>query len=144
MPKQAEIDEAYRHLKERAGPHASRSCKRGISPRTTLLRRLRHRSPPPAGGVPYGRGWRVFPSPSPPPIILVPYDVPRELEIAIAEFVEFYNHRTYHKALKDITPADMLAGRQNEILGRRREVKDRTINRRKLSNQALNEQLRPA
>ena len=74
----------------------------------------------------------------------LPYDVPKELEVAIGEFVEFYNHRRYHKALKDITPADMLAGRRDEILGRRREVKDRTINRRRLSNHALREQLRPA
>ena len=74
----------------------------------------------------------------------VPYDVPRELEVAIGKFVDFYNYRRYHKALKDITPADMLAGRQNEILGKRREVKDRTITRRKLSNQALREQLRSA
>ena len=70
--------------------------------------------------------------------------MPRELEIAIAEFVEIYNHRRYHKALKDITPADMLAGRRAEILGRRKDVKDRTIPRRKLSNTALREQLTPA
>ena len=74
----------------------------------------------------------------------LPYDVPRELEVAIREFVEFYNHRRYHKALKDITPADMLAGRRDEILGRRKEAKDRTINRRRLSNHALREQLKPA
>ena len=69
----------------------------------------------------------------------VPYDVPRELEVAIGKFVDFYNYSRYHKALKDITPADMLAGRRDEILGRRREVKDRTIVRRKLSNKALRE-----
>ena len=74
----------------------------------------------------------------------LPYDVPRKLEVAIGEFVDFYNHRRYHKALKDITPADMLAGRRAEILGRRKEVKDRTIVRRKLSNKALREQLTPA
>ena len=67
---------------------------------------------------------------------LAPYDVPRELEAAIGEFVAFYNHRRYHKALRDITPADMMAGR--------REVKDRTINRRRLSNHVLREQLAPA
>ena len=71
----------------------------------------------------------------------VPYDVPRELEAAIGEFVQFYNHRRYHKALMDITPADMLAGRRDEILGRRREAKARTISQRRLSNQALREQL---
>ena len=46
----------------------------------------------------------------------LPYDVPKDLEQAIGEFVDFYNHRRYHKALKDITPADMLAGRRDEIL----------------------------
>ena len=74
----------------------------------------------------------------------VPYDVPRELEAAIGEFVAFYNHRRYHKALNDITPADMLAGNRDEILGRRKEVKDRTISRRRSSNHVLREQLAPA
>jgi putative transposase len=74
----------------------------------------------------------------------LPYDVPRELEVAIGKFVDFYNYRRYHKSLRDITPADMLAGRRDEILARRREAKDRTINQRKLSNQALREQFRPA
>ncbi len=74
----------------------------------------------------------------------MPYDVPRELEVAIGKFVDFYNYRRYHKALKDITPADMLVGRREEILCRRREVKDRTINRRKLSNHVLREQLTTA
>ena len=74
----------------------------------------------------------------------LPYDVPRELEVAIGRFVDFYNYRRYHKALKDIIPADMLAGRRDEILASRREAKDRTISRRKLSNQALREQLKPA
>ena len=36
----------------------------------------------------------------------------RELEAAIGEFVDFYNQRRYRKALKDITPAGMLAGRK--------------------------------
>ena len=71
----------------------------------------------------------------------MPYDVPRELEVAIGKFVDFYNYRRYHNALRDITPADMLAGQRNAILDRRRGVKERTITRRKLSNQALREQL---
>ena len=70
--------------------------------------------------------------------------MPRELEVAIGRFVDFYNYRRYHKALRDITPADMLAGRREEILGRRGEVKDRTINKRKLSNHVLREQLTTA
>ena len=74
----------------------------------------------------------------------LPYDVPADLVQAIDEFVDFYNYRRYHKALKDITPADMLAGRRDEIQGRRREAKDRTTIRRMLSNKALREQLTPA
>ena len=74
----------------------------------------------------------------------LPYDVPKDLEEAIRKFVKFYNHHRYHKALKDITPADMLAGRRDEILGRRREATDRTIVRRRLLNKALREQLQPA
>ena len=74
----------------------------------------------------------------------MPYDVPTELEVAIGKFVHFYNFRRYHKALKDITPAEMLAGRRDEILGRRREVKARTIERRRLSNHTLREQLATA
>ena len=70
--------------------------------------------------------------------------MPRELEVAIGRFVDFYNYRRYHRALRDITPADMLAGRREEILGRRGEVKDRTINKRKLSNYVLREQLTTA
>jgi|TARA_B100001971_G_C17875259_1_gene375302 hypothetical protein len=80
--------------------------------------------------------WRIVPD--------VHHDVPRQLELAIGEFVDFYNHRRYHKALKDITPADMLAGRRDEILDRRREAKGRTIDRRKLSNHILREQLKSA
>ena len=65
-------------------------------------------------------------------------------EVAIGRFVDFYNYRRYHRALRDITPADMLAGRREEILGRRGEVKDRTINKRKLSNHVLREHLTTA
>ena len=59
-----------------------------------------------------------------PPADQLPYDVPRELEVAIGRFVDFYNYRRYHRALKDITPADMLAGRREEILGRGGEGQD--------------------
>jgi hypothetical protein len=53
----------------------------------------------------------------------VPRDVPGELKVAIGKFVEFYNRRRYHKALNDNTPADVLAGKRDETLGRRRQVK---------------------
>ena len=36
-------------------------------------------------------------------------------------------HRRYHKALSNVTPADMLNGRREQILQRRNEVQVKTI-----------------
>ena len=74
----------------------------------------------------------------------VVYDVPVDLQQAIGEFVEFYNHRRYHKALKDVTPSDMLEERRDQILARRKEAKTRSLERRKEHNKMLREQLRSA
>jgi putative transposase len=68
----------------------------------------------------------------------LPYELPSQLERAIADFVEYYNHRRYHKALGNVTPADVLHCRREEILQRRNEVRVLTVNHRKLYNQALN------
>jgi putative transposase len=62
------------------------------------------------------------------------YYTPWELEPAIGRFVEFYNHRRYHETLGNITPADMYAGRQEEILTRRERIKRETLARRKREN----------
>jgi putative transposase len=67
----------------------------------------------------------------------VPYELPSQLEQAIADFVEYYNCRRYHKALGNVTPADVLYGRREEILKRRKEVQIQTINRRRDYNQGL-------
>ncbi len=69
----------------------------------------------------------------------VPYDVPRNLEAAISDFVSYYNNRRYHKALGNVTPADVLHGRRDRILLERKEVKTETLQRRKLYNQHLRE-----
>jgi transposase InsO family protein len=69
----------------------------------------------------------------------LPYELPSQLERAIAAFVDYYNHRRYHKALGDVTPADVLYGRREEILERRKEVRIQTINRRKDYNHGLRE-----
>ncbi|HEX9896302.1 MAG TPA: IS3 family transposase [Dehalococcoidales bacterium] len=69
----------------------------------------------------------------------LPYELPSQLERAIAAFVDYYNHRRYHKALGDVTPADVLYGRREEILERRKEVRILTINRRRDYNQSLRE-----
>jgi len=46
----------------------------------------------------------------------VPYAVPSDLEVAITAFVDYYNHRRYHKALGNVTPDDVLNGKREEIL----------------------------
>ena len=50
------------------------------------------------------------------------YELPSQLERAIAGFVDYYNFHRYHKALGDVTPADVLYGRREQILQRRKEV----------------------
>jgi len=67
------------------------------------------------------------------------YEFPGQLEKAITDFVEYYNYRRYHKALGNVTPADVLYGRREEILERRKEVQIQTINRRRDYNQGLRE-----
>ena len=69
----------------------------------------------------------------------VPYEFPGQLEKAIADFVEYYNCHRYHKALGNVMPANVLYGRREAILQRRKEVQIQTINRRRDYNQGLRE-----
>ena len=73
----------------------------------------------------------------------VPYGLPSDLEAAIVAFVSYYNYRRYHKALGNVTPSDVLRGRREEILQRRREVKALTIERRRRHNRAFRELATP-
>ena len=73
----------------------------------------------------------------------MPYELPADLEAAIAAFVSYYNYRRYHKALGNVTPSDVLKGRRQEILQRRKEVKAQTTERRRRCNRALRELTRP-
>jgi transposase InsO family protein len=66
-------------------------------------------------------------------------EVPGDLEVAIAGFVDYYNHRRYHKALGNVTPDDVLHRRGETILTRRREVKAQTLTSRKRYNRLLRE-----
>ena len=59
--------------------------------------------------------------------------------LSIADFVNYYNHRRYHKALGNVTPDDVLHGRREEILIKRREVKAQTLASRKRYNRLLRE-----
>jgi len=74
----------------------------------------------------------------------LPYEAPGQLDKAIADFVDYYNYGRYHKALGDVKPADVLYGRKEQILQRRKEVRIQTINRRRSYNQGLKELVNPA
>jgi len=69
----------------------------------------------------------------------VPYELPGQLKMAIADFVDYYNYRRYHKALGNVMPADVLYGRREQILEHRKEVQIQTINRRRDYNHGLRE-----
>ena len=70
-------------------------------------------------------------------INLVPYEMPSELRQAIESFVEYYNHRRYHEALGNVTPADVYFGRRDGILAQRKEAKQRTLQARREHNRKL-------
>ena len=69
----------------------------------------------------------------------VPYEVPSDLEAAIAAFVSYYNYRRYHMALCNVTPADVLNGKREQILQSRKEVQVQSIERRRRYNRTLRE-----
>ena len=62
---------------------------------------------------------------------------PWELEKAIAEWVEHYNHKRYHESLDNVTPADVYEGRRNDILDQRTVVQISTLTQRKVHNLQL-------
>jgi putative transposase len=64
-------------------------------------------------------------------ILLENYYLPGDLECAVAEFLEYYNHRRYHESLDNLTPADAYFGRGQGILEMRKEIKRRTIQQRR-------------
>jgi putative transposase len=73
-------------------------------------------------------------------INLIPYEMPSKLEKGIAAFIDYYNHRRYHEGLGDVTPYDVYTGRHIEIMQRRKEVKSRTLELRRVYNRAAREQ----
>ena len=58
------------------------------------------------------------------------YSSPEELQRAMAEFIEYYNHRRCHEGISNVAPADVYYGRREAILRRREEQKELTIQAR--------------
>ncbi len=61
---------------------------------------------------------------------LLVYTSPEELRRTMQAFIEYSNYRRYHEAIGNVTPADVYYGRREEILRRREELKQRTIQER--------------
>lgn len=68
-------------------------------------------------------------------ILLENYYLPGDLEAAIGDFIEHYNHRRYHESLNNLTPADVYFGRGQVILLNRERIKRQTIQNRRLQHQ---------
>ena len=64
-------------------------------------------------------------------ILLENYYLPGDLERAVDNFVEHYNHRRYHESLDNLTPADVYFGQGDRIRKRRDQIKQRTIEHRR-------------
>ena len=65
------------------------------------------------------------------------YYYPWQLEKAIADWVQHYNHERYHESLDNVTPSDGYQGRRDDILDQRAIIKSRTMMRRKVHNLRL-------
>ncbi len=64
-------------------------------------------------------------------LLLDNYYSPDDLKAEIEAFVEYYNYRRYHESLNNVTPADVYFGREQMILRKRKQTKDRTIKLRR-------------
>ena len=62
---------------------------------------------------------------------------PWQLEKAIADWVQHYNHERYHESLDNVTPNDVYQGPGDDILDQRTIIKSRTMMRRKVQNLRL-------
>jgi putative transposase len=67
-------------------------------------------------------------------INLEKYYFPRELEKQIGEFVHSYNYERYHESLNNLTPANIYAGQSINILNKRVEIKQKTLQSRRNYN----------
>jgi len=58
--------------------------------------------------------------------------LPGALKAAIDAFIDHYHQHRYHESLGNLAPADVYLGRANTILKRRKEIKAKTIEKRRL------------
>jgi len=68
-------------------------------------------------------------------ILLENYFLPGDLEYQLGEFVEYYNHCRYHESLGNLTPTDVYFGRDQAIIKRRKQIKEMTMQKRRLLHQ---------
>ena len=61
---------------------------------------------------------------------LLVFTSPEALLAAMAEFIEFYIYHRNHEGIGNVTPADVYCGRRQNILKRRKEQKQVTIDAR--------------
>ena len=71
-------------------------------------------------------------------VLLEHYFLPGYLKAQIQVFVEYYNNHRYHESLGNLTPADVYFVRAEQILKQREEIKQKTINKRRLRNKTEN------
>jgi transposase InsO family protein len=74
---------------------------------------------------------------------LILWETPSELEAEIERFVNYYNSQRYHEALGNVTPDDVYYGRRQSVLERRRELKQKTLEKRRRKNATLGKVNRP-
>ncbi len=65
------------------------------------------------------------------------YYLPGELEKAIGEFAQCYNHHRYHESLDNVTPADVYFGSRKTILTKRGIIKNQTLKQRSKQTQLI-------
>jgi transposase InsO family protein len=70
----------------------------------------------------------------------LPHDMPGALKEAIRGFIEYYNYRRYHEGLGNVTPYDVYTGKHHEIIQKRKEAKNRTLQERLNYNRSARKQ----
>ena len=59
------------------------------------------------------------------------YFFPDDLRAKLKAFVDYYNNQRYHESLQNVTPADVYFGRANQLLERRKQIKNETLKERR-------------